>query len=140
MSTINVPMADPGQASFEELDNYRNIDLLSGEWPEFKAAQSFVVAGTAVYARFSVVAIDANNRVIPAVWSATPASFIKGFGITTDAVTGDGANGKSVGLFLTGCFNPDALIWPASFDTLDKKISAFIGSQSPSSILIKTRT
>lgn len=39
-----------------------------------------------------------------------------------------------------GCFNPDALVWDASFDTAAKKLYAFEGAPSPTSIILRAPT
>lgn len=39
-----------------------------------------------------------------------------------------------------GCFNPDALVWDSSYDTLTKKLYAFEGAPSPTSIIIRQPT
>lgn len=52
--------------------------------------------------------------------------------ITTPASPGDGAP-----VYRGGCFNPDVLNWPASFDTDAKKFAAFEGATSPTSIILR---
>jgi hypothetical protein len=51
---------------------------------------------------------------------------------------GDGA--IKVEVTRMGCFNPDALTWDASYDTLAKKLYAFEGAPSPTAIIIRQPT
>lgn len=61
---------------------------------------------------------------------------IKPIGITTAAVVG-GAADQSIAIFRSGCFNPAALNWHASYDSDAKKVAAFRGADAPTNILIR---
>lgn len=51
-----------------------------------------------------------------------------------------GASGTGTGTFwYSGCFNIDALIWDASFDTDAKKLAAFEGAPTPTTIIAAKR-
>lgn len=57
-------------------------------------------------------------------------------GITTVKVlTGAGVQ-TTVAIFTAGCFNPDALNWDDSFNTDEKRRHAFVGSPTPTNIVI----
>ena len=92
-----------------------------------------------VLQQFHVVGFDAAMLLVPAVWSADPLVAIQAIGVVTQAVTGATGGGTTVPTFYSGCFNPDALVWHASFDTEVKKRDAFIGSPTPTQITIRTR-
>lgn len=57
-------------------------------------------------------------------------------GVTTAPVKAS-ATDQRVAAFRSGCFNPEALTWHASYDTDAKKAAAFRGSPTPTNILIR---
>jgi hypothetical protein len=138
MATFTVPYIEAGQAAFEVLDTYLQNFLLSGDHPKL-AAYPMTVKADEVIAQFTVVGLDANDLLVPALWHATPGSEIAAIGVITQAVTGAAENATTVPVFYSGHFNPDALIWPASFDTDAKKMAAFNGAASPTQIQLRTR-
>ena len=51
-----------------------------------------------------------------------------------------GASGSLNGqVWYSGCFNQDALVWDASFDTDAKKQAAFFGAPTPTTIIVAKR-
>ena len=54
--------------------------------------------------------------------------------------TGGAAGAVRVEVTRWGCFNPDALLWDSSYDTETKKLYAFEGAPSPTSIIIRKPT
>lgn len=139
MVTRTVPYADPGRAAFEELDTYIQNFLLAGSHPELAPAYSFPLPANANYAQFTVLGLNSSGELVPATWNATPANAIKAIGVLAHA-SSRGATEPSTGpVFYQGCFNQDALVWDASFDTDAKKQAAFRGSPSPTNIIIDKR-
>lgn len=136
MSTITPPYADPGRASFEQLDTYVQKFLLSGNHPELKPAYGFPMANNVSLVQFAVVGLDSNGKLAMATQDGT----IKALGIMAHAAS-LGASGTGSGqVWYSGCFDPAALVWDASFNTAAKKEAAFRGAPTPTSIIIQSRT
>ena len=111
MATI--PYGDVHLASFNT-DEYKTQVLVTGDTPPVVTTAE--IAGVALQ-QWQVVGRDAaTGKIIPAVLGTTEA-----IGVTVNAVAAD----KSVATYRVGCFNPDALIWGASYDTDAKKKTAF---------------
>ena len=53
--------------------------------------------------------------------------------VTTDGTT----NYKGAPVYRQGVVNPDALVWPASYDTDAKKFAAFDGAPTPTDIIVR---
>lgn len=92
MSTITPPYADPGRASFEQLDTYLQNFLLAGHDPELKPAYSFPLPNSVDYKQFSVLGLDAAGKLVLATngGSAAAASgtlTFSGTGTADDTVT-----------------------------------------------------
>lgn len=140
MATIKFPYADPGRAAFEELDTYVQSFLLAGSHPELKPAYSFSLANDTAFAQFSVVGLDASGNLALAVTgSADPADDIQAIGVLAHAAS-LGATGTGRGqVWYSGCFNADALVWDASFDTDAEREAAFRGAPTPTTIIIGKR-
>lgn len=98
-----------------------------------------------VYARVSG---EAGNAIATtqtgdeATWGAATLAGGEGVGIVpvgilpTKLLTGAGVT-TTTDILRQGCFNPDALVWDASFDTDAKKKVAFEGSPSPTNIVLR---
>lgn len=72
----------------------------------------------------SVVGRDSSGKIVLATYNSTPASGVPAMGITTETVK-TGATVKTVAVYRSGMFNPDALNWHSSYDTDAKKRLAF---------------
>lgn len=139
MATVTPPYADPGRASFEVMDDYTQNFLLAGIHPELKPAVSAPLPNNANYAQFTVVGRNASGQLVPAVWDAVEANRVRPVGVLAHAAS-LGASGTGTGTFwYSGCFNMDALVWGASFDTEAKKLAAFEGSPTPTTIIVAKR-
>jgi hypothetical protein len=122
---VNIPQTDIGMASIQTED-FKTIPLFSGTVPTVTTDE---VVADAVIASVdlpenSVVGFDSSGKVVLATWNATPASGVPAQGITTARVKA-GATAKNVSLFRDGVFNPAALNWHSSYDTDEKKRTAF---------------
>lgn len=110
--------------------------LLTGDVPALFSTDETVLT-TQDLAALTVVGFDANGKIVPAVrGSADPADDIQAVGIlvyATDTTGGD----KVASVYRGGCFNPDLLVWPASFTTDAHKAAAFNGAPSPTQIVIR---
>lgn len=139
MATVIPPYMDPGRAAFEELDTYLQNFLLGGIHPELKPAVSAPLPNNANYEQFTVVGKNAQGQLVRATWNSNPALAIKPVGVLAHAAS-LGASGAGTGTFwYSGCFNIDALVWDASFDTDAKKLAAFEGSPTPTTIIAAKR-
>jgi len=134
MADANIPYSEAGQAAFEELDTWSADLLISGSWPKLSPGRPYTVKADEVLEQFEVVGLDGNGDLVPAVLGTTEA-----IGVLTQAVTGNAGGTTTVPVFIAGCFNPDILVWDATYDTPAKKAAAFDGAPSPTQILIKER-
>ncbi|MGA1831682.1 hypothetical protein [Rhizobium wenxiniae] len=66
---------------------------------------------------------------------------VRAVGVLAHAASRGGAGSPPVNgqLWYSGCFNHEALVWDASFNTYAKKQAAFRGSPSPTNIIIDKR-
>lgn len=136
MATIKPPYADPGRAAFDQLDTYVQSFLLSGNHPELKPAYPFPLANNSTLVQFAVVGLDANGKLAMATQNGT----VKALGIMAHAAA-LGASGSGNGqVWYSGCFDPAALVWDASFTTAAQKEAAFRGAPTPTTIIIQPRT
>lgn len=127
-----IPYPEAGLAAFEQLDNYSAGLLISGSFPPLAPGYPLPIGAGVELAQFAVVGLSGGNLVM-----ATNA--IKPVGVLTQHVIGDADGGTTVDIFFSGCFNPAMLVWHADFNTDAKKVAAFMGSPSPTQILIRAR-
>lgn len=252
MADVTIPYADPGRASFEQLDTYLQAHLLAGNHPELAPAVGFPLSNNSSFVQFSVVGLGADGKLALATEGADAAAAsvvlnFSGTGTADDTITvegvvytlkaaavaaghvaigasaaltaaafaaainGDvnndahpdvsatvaaadvtltarqkgsignqiavaeagtgtafagsatalsggsdqggvqaigvlahasslGASGTGTGpVWYSGCFNQDALVWDASFNTDAKKQAAFFGAPTPTTIIIAKR-
>lgn len=112
--------------------------ILSGNVPELLITDE-IVAFSQTIAALTVVGKNAAGEIVPAVYDGTtPANNVKAIGIAVIAIT-TAASGAKKGLkvYRGGCFNPDKLVWPASFTSDAIKFAAFEGSPAPTSIVMR---
>jgi len=79
------------------------------------------------------VGFDGSGNLVPAVSATTPAV---GFTII-DIVTPASGPLKAAPTYRAGTFNPALAVWPASYDTLEKKLEAFRGAPTPTNIIMR---
>ncbi|MFC3724398.1 head decoration protein [Neoaquamicrobium sediminum] len=139
MAEVAVPYLEAGEAAFEVLDEYTQRFLLSGNHPPLAPGYPMRVDADQALSQFHVVGLDADGDLVPATWNADPALAVKAIGVVTQAVVGNSDGTTTVPVFYSGCFNPDALVWDASFDTEGKKMTAFNGSPTPTTITLRKR-
>lgn len=138
MAEVKVPYPEVGLAAFEALDDYDTGILLSGSWPVLSPGYPLPVTADLELDQFTVVGLTAG-KLVKATWNADAELGVKPIGVLTQHVIGNDTGTTTVPVFFSGCFNPDALVWDASFDTMQKKIDAFMGSPSPTEVLIRER-
>ena len=89
--------------------------LILSTHPELMS-QSFEVAPSQTLTQGTVVGLDANGRLVKAVYNVTPASRINIVGVLADDITTDAStNYKGATVYLQGHFNEARLTWDASF-------------------------
>lgn len=112
-------------------------DLIVGDLPRVTTQDHTMAASTAI-GELVVVGLDASAQLVPAVWDATYASGgVRPIGVAVIAKTSGSGQNPGLPVYRTGCFNVDALVWPASFDTDAKKFAAFEGAQTPTQITLR---
>lgn len=118
----------------QDAEDITSVDtaLFSGHAPE-PMNQDLIVAASQTLAAYSLVGFDGSGRLVPALLGTTPAIGILVAAITTSAST----TYKGAPVYRAGCFNPDKLVWPASYDTDAKKFAAFNGAPTPTNIIIR---
>lgn len=139
MAEVAVPYAEAGLAAFDVLDEYTQKFLISGSHPVLSPGFPMRVKASEVLKQFHVVGLDSNGDLVPATWNANPSNAIRAVGVVTQAVTGASDGTTTVPVFYSGCFNPAALQWDESFDTEGKKMVAFNGAPSPTTITLRKR-
>lgn len=63
---------------------------------------------------------------------------VRAIGVTTAPVL-DTGQAQNVAIYRAGNFNPAALVWHTSFDSVAKREAAFEGAPSPTNILVRSR-
>lgn len=117
---------DPHMASLTTED-FKTIPLFTGDTPVSTTPETVAAAtiSGADLPKFSVVGRNASNELVLAdISDVDAANHIHPIGITTAAVK-QGATDKSVAVYRSGMFNPDALNYDASYDDDSKKRLAF---------------
>jgi hypothetical protein len=134
MAQVKVPYIEAGLAAFDVLDTFTQGFLLSGSDPKLEPGFPLVVKTGQALQQFQVCGYDGSGNLIPAVLGTTPAAVI-----VTQAVSASATAGTTVPVFYAGCFNPDALVYDATYNTDAKKAAAFAAAPSPTRITIRKR-
>ena len=134
MANVKMPYIEAGLAAFEAMDSYTQGFLLSGSDPKLEPGFPMEVAVGQALQQFQVLSLNGTGKLIPAVLGTSEAMFV-----CTQAVAAPTGTGVTVPVFFAGCFNPDALIWDATYDTDAKKADAFRGAPTPTRIMIRKR-
>lgn len=107
-------------------------NLITGNEPAVLTVDMIVAASQTIPA-LSLVGLDGSGRLIPAVAGSVQAIGIAIIGITTDAST----TYKGLKVYRGGCFNPNRLAYPASYNTDALKMNAFNGAPTPTQIILR---
>jgi hypothetical protein len=106
--------------------------LITGSEPAV-LTEDMTVALSQTLAAWTVVGVDGSGNIIPAVLGTTAA-----IGITVIAATTPGSGGlKAIPIYRAGCFNPNLLVWDATYNTAEKKLEAFRGAVTPTNIILR---
>lgn len=120
----------PGQYTETWPDN--SNALLTGHEPAVLTTDELLPASIN-WPALSPVTRNATTGVLSLAVAGTPAT-----GITiVPLVTGAGVTDQKGPVYRAGCFNPDRIVWPASYDTVAKKQNAFEGAPTPTNIVIR---
>lgn len=121
-------------AQWEDTIAAADVALITGHEPAVLTTDLLVAASQTIPALTPVGFNGATPpALIPAVSGTTQAIGILLTAVTTDA----SATLKGVPVYRAGCFNPDALNWPASYTTDALKFAAFNGAPTPTNIVIR---
>ena len=130
--------------------NPRNGDLtagIAGQWSEtINAEAPLLVTGDApamatmelpaaaaqTFVAHQLVGFNGSGKLIPAVLGTTAA-----IGYVVYAPSAATVLDQLVAVMRQGVFNPDALVFDATYDTDEKKRLAFEGAPSPTSIILR---
>lgn len=105
--------------------------LVTGDAPA-QASMPLPAAVSQSFAAREVVGFDANGRIIPAEYGVTDA-----IGYVVYANSSPTTLGQLIEVMRQGVYNPDALVWDASYNTAEKKRLAFEGAPSPTAIILR---
>jgi hypothetical protein len=124
----------------QESDTFNpiNLMLIAGESPLPTTRDMAFDESQDIPAR-TPVGVGANDLLVPAVWDADTGVAIKPIGITLSHVVSGAGENPGGPVLIQACVNMDMLNWPASFDTDAKKLTAFDGAPSPTSIVVRLR-
>ena len=120
---IQPDYSNAGVAGIQNEDVNGAVELFAGDTPapvSISAAVPSAVA-TAGLAAFTPVVVDNETGTLALVDGTTET---KANAVTIVPVAAGSAVG-SVPVYKAGCFNINALQWPATFDTEAKKLAAF---------------
>ena len=108
--------------------------FITGDNPNVYS-EALPIATNQVLAARTVVALNASGHLVAAEADGDPKAIgILAYAVDTTGITAGVADAE---VYRGGCFNPDLLVWPASFNTDALKFAAFRGSPSPTVILIR---
>lgn len=139
MATINPKNGDltAGVASqSSDVINPAANPLVTGDAPAL-ATEPLPVAADQVLEARELVGFDGSGNLIPAVLGTTAAIGFVMYAIDT---TGEAAGAVEVEVVRQGVFNPDLLVWDATYNTDAKKRAAFRDAPTPTSIIIRKPT
>lgn len=138
---INVPYLAheagvPGQWS--DTINPVREGLIVGETPAVVTVDMTVAASQTITVPYVPVGFDSSGNLVPAVWDATYASAgVRASGLLLRPITTPATPVQGQPVLIQGCLNVDMIAWPASYDTDEKKLEAFRGAPTPTSIVVR---
>lgn len=106
--------------------------LIVGETPAVVTEDMVIAANQNIGGVYVPVGFDGSGNLIPAVSGTTQA-----IGILLRPITTGASPLQGQPVLRQGCLNMDMIAWPASYDTEEKKLEAFRGAPTPSSIVVR---
>jgi hypothetical protein len=106
--------------------------LVTGETP-LQFAMDIPVALSQTLVAYRVVGLNGSGNVVEAAFGS-----VQAIGFILYPVTTGGSGTLPAGRIMrAGCFNPDRLSWPASYDTAAKRMNAFNGAPTPTQMVMR---
>ncbi len=106
--------------------------LIVGETPAVVTEDMTVAASQTITTPYVPVGFDGSGNLVPAVSGTTQA-----IGLLLRPITTPASPVQGQPVLRQGCLNMDMIAWPASYDTEEKKLEAFRGAPTPSSIVAR---
>lgn len=106
--------------------------LIVGETPAVVTEDMVIAASQTIAVPYVPVGFDGSGNLVPAVSGTTQA-----IGLLLRPVTTAASPLQGQPVLRQGCLNMDMIAWPASYDTEEKKLEAFRGAPTPSSIVVR---
>lgn len=106
--------------------------LIVGETPAVVTEDMTVAASQTITTPYVPVGFDGSGNLVPAVSGTTQA-----IGLLLRPITTPASPVQGQPVLRQGCLNMDMIAWPASYDTEEKKLEAFRGAPTPSSIVVR---
>ncbi|QTG12348.1 head decoration protein [Agrobacterium tumefaciens] len=135
MATINAPydahMAGVPRQWTDQINPVAE-GLIVGETPAVVTEDMTVAASQTITGVYVPVGFDGSGNLVPAVSGTTQA-----IGILLRPITTPASPIQGQPVLRQGCVNMDMIAWPASYDTEEKKLEAFRGAPTPSSIVVR---
>lgn len=110
--------------------------LITGDVPAV-SSDIYGVNADEVLAENEVVGFDGDGYLVPAVLGTVAAIGVTKYGADATGAA-DGAVYAEV--WRTGVFNPELLVWDATYDTDAKQKAAFEGAPTPTAIYVRKPT
>lgn len=125
---------DYGVASIQS-DAFTSVELIAGDTPQVVTTTESVDSTilTAGMVALRVVGLDGQNEIVDAAYGS-----IQAIGILVSPIAAGSSAGTKALVYRAGCFNPAALSWPSSYDTDEKKRTAFNGATGSQIFIKKT--
>jgi hypothetical protein len=106
--------------------------LIVGETPAVVTEDMTIAANQTIVGVYAPVGFDGAGNLVPAIFGTTQA-----IGILLRPITTPASPIQGQPVLRQGCLNMDMIAWPASYDTEEKKLEAFRGAPTPSSIVVR---
>lgn len=126
----------PSQES--DVINPVNEGLIVANSPAVVVEDMTVAASQTITGVYVPVGFDTSGNLVPAVYDATYASAgVRAVGVLLRPITTPASPVQGQPVIRQGALNMDMIAWPVSFDTEEKKLEAFRGAPTPTSIVVK---
>ena len=116
---------------WSETINPEDTSLVTGDAPAL-SWMLLPAAATQTFVAHQVVGLNGSGKLVPAVLGT-----VEAIGFISYAPSAVTTLDQMIGVVRQGVFNPDRLVWDATYDTDEKKRMAFEGAPSPTSIIIR---
>lgn len=141
MATITPPN-DPWKAGFpsQSSDTINAVaeGLIVGETPAVVTLDQTIAASQTITGLYVPMGYDGSGNLVPAEWHATySGAGVRATCILLRPITTPSSPVQGIETLIQGCLNMDMIAWPASYDTEAKKLNAFDGAPTPTSIVVK---